>query len=408
MDWSGIMNDIYRFWGEIAQWLEQALHRFNTLWASFFCRACEILVGMGVPEQQCALVVYGILYLLATLLVLLLVWRLLRRKRRGAAKVPADVGEKAAGESAAAEPLSVVERMRRGLAKTHTALVGRIDGLFGGSAVDDAFLEELEEILITADFGVKTTTALVDAFKQRVAVERAQGVEQLRAILKQELLELMRLPVAELDVERQHPMVMMVIGVNGVGKTTTIGKLAQQYSKQGKKVVLGAADTFRAAAADQLSIWAERSGCDIIRHEEGSDPAAVAFDSAKAAVARDADILILDTAGRLHTKVNLMEEMKKIHRVLGREIDAAPHETLLVLDATTGQNALAQARQFCQAVKITGVIITKLDGTAKGGMAVAIATELGLPIRYIGVGEGVDDLRVFDPDLFVDALFENR
>jgi len=196
--------------------------------------------------------------------------------------------------------------------------------------------------------------------------------------------------------------------VNGVGKTTTIGKLAQQYTQQGKKVILGAADTFRAAAADQLAVWGERTGVTVIRHEEGSDPAAVAFDSVKAAVARNADILILDTAGRLHTKVNLMEEMKKIHRVMGREIPQAPHETLLVLDATTGQNALVQARLFKEAIGITGIAITKLDGTAKGGMAVAIGAELGLPVRFVGIGEGIDDLRPFDPQMFVDALFENH
>jgi fused signal recognition particle receptor len=200
----------------------------------------------------------------------------------------------------------------------------------------------------------------------------------------------------------------LVIGVNGVGKTTTIGKLAQQFSLQGKKVILGAADTFRAAAAEQLQVWGERTGVTVIRHDEGADPAAVAFDAAKATVARKADILILDTAGRLHTKVNLMEEMKKIYRVLGREIPDAPHETLLVLDATTGQNALVQARLFQEAVGVTGVVITKLDGTAKGGMAVAIGAELGLPVRYVGVGEGVDDLRPFDPEIFVAALFENH
>ena len=197
----------------------------------------------------------------------------------------------------------------------------------------------------------------------------------------------------------------MVVGVNGVGKTTTIGKLARQFTAQGKRVVLGAGDTFRAAAAEQLAIWGERAGVEVIRHGEGADPAAVAFDAAKATLARKADVLILDTAGRLHTKVNLMEEMKKIRRVLGREIPGAPHETLLVLDATTGQNALIQARLFKEAVEVSGIALTKLDGTAKGGMVVAIGAELGLPVRYVGIGEGVDDLRPFDPDLFVDALF---
>ncbi|OEU71176.1 MAG: signal recognition particle-docking protein FtsY [Desulfuromonadales bacterium C00003068] len=305
--------------------------------------------------------------------------------------------------------LSLFERMKAGLSKTQSALLGRVDALFSSSsAVDADFLEELEEILITADFGMKTTQLLLIAFKQRVADEKTEGAAQLRIILKEEVLRLMTLNVAPLDIERDGPFVLLVIGVNGVGKTTTIGKLAQQYTQQGKKVILGAADTFRAAAADQLSVWGERAGVTVIRHEEGSDPAAVAFDSVKAAVARNADILILDTAGRLHNKVNLMEEMKKIHRVMGREIPQAPHETLLVLDATTGQNALVQARLFKEAVGITGIAITKLDGTAKGGMAVAIGAELNLPVRFIGIGEGIDDLRPFDPEMFVDALFENH
>jgi fused signal recognition particle receptor len=199
-----------------------------------------------------------------------------------------------------------------------------------------------------------------------------------------------------------------VVGVNGVGKTTTIGKIAHQFVQQGKKVVLGAGDTFRAAAVEQLTIWGERTGAPVIRHGEGADPAAVAFDAVKAAMARGADVLLLDTAGRLHTKVNLMEELKKVRRVLDRELPGAPHETLLVLDASTGQNALNQARLFREAVQVSGLALTKLDGTAKGGMVVAIGTELGLPVRYVGIGEGVEDLRPFDPDLFVDALFAGK
>ncbi|WP_432823441.1 signal recognition particle-docking protein FtsY, partial [Trichloromonas sp.] len=229
-----------------------------------------------------------------------------------------------------------------------------------------------------------------------------------RSALQDEIRQRLKLETAPLDLERCKPFVIMVVGVNGVGKTTTIGKLARQFVNEGKKVVLGAGDTFRAAAAEQLAIWGERSGVDVIRHDEGSDPAAVAFDAAKAAVSRKADVLLLDTAGRLHTKVNLMEEMKKIHRVLAREIPDAPHETLLVLDATTGQNALTQARLFKEAVKVSGIALTKLDGTAKGGMVVAIGAELGLPVRYVGIGEGVEDLRPFDPDMFVDALFQRN
>jgi fused signal recognition particle receptor len=279
--------------------------------------------------------------------------------------------------------------------------------LRGRGKIDADLLESLEEILITADFGMQTTQDLIQALEQRVARE-GLSVADLRSALQDEIRQRLKLEAAPLDLERAKPFVIMVVGVNGAGKTTTIGKLARQFSSQGMKVVLGAGDTFRAAAAEQLAIWGERSGVDVIRHKEGADPAAVAFDAAKAAVARKADVLILDTAGRLHTKVNLMEEMKKIHRVLGREIPDAPHETLLVLDATTGQNALTQARLFKEAVKISGIALTKLDGTAKGGMVVAIGAELGLPVRYVGIGEGVEDLRPFDPDLFVDALFQRR
>ncbi|OHB31498.1 MAG: signal recognition particle-docking protein FtsY [Desulfuromonadaceae bacterium GWC2_58_13] len=303
-------------------------------------------------------------------------------------------------------PLSLFERMRAGLSKTQNALVGRIDALLRGSKKIDAdLLESLEEILITADFGMQTTQELIQSLQQRVARDDISA-DALRHALQEEIRQRLKLEAAPLDLERAKPFVILVVGVNGVGKTTTIGKMARQFVSQGKKVVLGAGDTFRAAAAEQLAIWGERSGVDVIRHAEGADPAAVAFDAARAAVARKADILILDTAGRLHTKANLMEEMKKIHRVLAREIPDAPHETLLVLDATTGQNALTQARLFKEKVKVSGLALTKLDGTAKGGMVVAIGAELGLPVRYVGIGEGVEDLRPFDPDLFVDALFQ--
>jgi fused signal recognition particle receptor len=298
--------------------------------------------------------------------------------------------------------------MRVGLAKTQTALVGRIDALLGGrQRVDAELLEELEEILITADFGMKTTQDLVGSLEKRCAGGNAAPAA-LRDFLKEEIRQRLRLEAAPLDLAAGAPFVIMVVGVNGVGKTTTIGKLARQFAAQGKKVVLGAGDTFRAAAAEQLAIWGERAGVDVVRHAEGADPAAVAFDAAKAAVARGADMLILDTAGRLHTKVNLMEELKKIRRVLSREIPGAPHETLLVLDATTGQNALVQARLFRDAVAVSGIALTKLDGTAKGGVVVAIGAELGLPVRFVGIGEGVDDLRPFDADLFVDALFQQN
>jgi fused signal recognition particle receptor len=298
--------------------------------------------------------------------------------------------------------------MRIGLAKTQSALVGRIDALLGGrQRVDADLLEELEEILITADFGMKTTQDLVQSLEKRCAGGNAVAGD-LRNLLKEEIRLRLRLEAAPLDFSISTPFVIMVVGVNGVGKTTTIGKLARQYAGQGKKVVLGAGDTFRAAAAEQLAIWGERAGVAVVRHAEGADPAAVAFDAAKAAVARNADVLILDTAGRLHTKINLMEELKKVRRVLAREIPGAPHETLLVLDATTGQNALVQARLFREVVEVSGIALTKLDGTAKGGVVVAIGAELGLPVRFVGIGEGVDDLRPFDPDLFVEALFQKN
>jgi fused signal recognition particle receptor len=305
-------------------------------------------------------------------------------------------------------PVSLLERMRAGLARTQAALVGRVDDLLRGrQRIDAELLEELEEILVTADFGVKTTRGLMQSLEKRLtAADGDPGM--LRQGLKEEIRGRLRLEASPLDVTAASPFVIMVVGVNGVGKTTTIGKLARQYVSQGRRVILGAGDTFRAAAAEQLAIWGERAGVEVIRHTEGADPAAVAFDAAKAALARKADVLILDTAGRLHTKLNLMEELKKVRRVLEREIPGAPHETLLVLDATTGQNALTQARLFGEAVAVSGLVLTKLDGTAKGGVIVAIGAELGLPVRFVGIGEGVEDLRPFDPDLFVEALFQEN
>ncbi len=312
-------------------------------------------------------------------------------------------------EVVAEEPASLYQRMRQGLAKTRSSLIGRMDDLLGSHArLGDEFLEEMEEILITADFGMQTTQDLVKALTGRLKEIDPGEPGQLHAVLGEEIRARLKTSPAEWPAPEHGPLVIMVVGVNGVGKTTTIGKLAKQFTDQGKKVVLGAGDTFRAAAAEQLEAWGERSGAEVVRHAEGSDPAAVAFDSAKAAVARHADVLILDTAGRLHTKVNLMEELKKVRRVVDREIPGAPHETLLVLDATTGQNALIQARTFQSAVDVSCVALTKLDGTAKGGIVVAISSQLDLPIRLIGVGEGVADLRPFDADEFVAALFANN
>ncbi|MBL0224495.1 MAG: signal recognition particle-docking protein FtsY [Geobacteraceae bacterium] len=317
------------------------------------------------------------------------------------AAVVADVQEKPKGEP------GFFERLKQGLKKTTDGLVGRIDTLVLGKKVIDAeTLEELEEILITSDIGVKTTVELIRTLEQRLGRNELKDGAALRAALKEEILARLVAHHQVLDMTGSRPFVLLVIGVNGVGKTTTIGKLASRYSADGRKVLLAAADTFRAAAAEQLESWGSRSGVDVIRHKEGADPSAVVFDACKAAVARQVDILIVDTAGRLHTKVNLMEEMKKIRRVIDREIPGAPHETLLVVDAATGQNAISQARLFKDAAGVTGIALTKLDGTAKGGIVVAVSHEFALPVRYIGVGESIDDLRDFNPQEFTDALFQ--
>jgi fused signal recognition particle receptor len=315
--------------------------------------------------------------------------------------VPADVREKLKGEP------GFFERLKLGLKKTKDGLVGRIDSLvLGKKEIDAETLEELEEILITSDIGVKTTVELIRTLEQRLGRNELKDGEALRSALKEEILARLETHHRTLDMSGAQPFVLLVIGVNGVGKTTTIGKLASRFSSEGKKVLLAAADTFRAAAAEQLESWGDRSGVAVIRHKEGADPSAVVFDACKAAVARQVDILIVDTAGRLHTKVNLMEEMKKIRRVIDREIPGAPHETLLVVDAATGQNAISQARLFKDAAGVTGIALTKLDGTAKGGIVVAVSHEFALPVRYIGVGESIDDLRDFNPQEFTDALFQ--
>lgn len=302
-------------------------------------------------------------------------------------------------------------KIKNGLAKTRTAVLGRMDALlFGRSKIDAELLEEIEEILIGADVGVKMTAEIMEALEAR----RRAGALPDAAAVKQVIRETIRTRLLQVEENLKitppggGPYVILVVGVNGVGKTTTIGKIAYRYLQAGRKVTLGAGDTFRAAAAEQLVIWGERAGVDVIRHAEGADPAAVAFDAARAAVARKQDLLIFDTAGRLHTKVHLMEELKKIRRILEREIDGAPHETLLVLDAATGQNALNQARIFRDLVAVDGVVLTKLDGTARGGIVIAISSELGLPVRYIGVGEGLDDLRPFVADEFVEAIFASE
>jgi len=299
------------------------------------------------------------------------------------------------------------ERLKQGLSKTHSNLVGRIDSLvLGRKQIDAETLEQLEEILIAADIGVATAVELIRMLEQRMKRNELKDGETLKKALKEEILARLLKQAAPLDTSAASPYVILVIGVNGVGKTTTIGKLASRFILEGKKVILAAGDTFRAAAAEQLEIWGKRAGADVIRHKEGADPSAVVFDACKAAIARKCDILIVDTAGRLHTKVNLMEEMKKIRRILGREIPGAPHETLLILDAATGQNAISQAKLFKESALVSGIALTKLDGTAKGGIVVAVSNEFKIPVRFIGVGESVDDLREFDPGQFVEALFQ--
>ncbi|WP_297570650.1 signal recognition particle-docking protein FtsY [uncultured Anaerovibrio sp.] len=295
------------------------------------------------------------------------------------------------------------DKLKKGLTKTRASITEKIEKLVIGYAdIDDDLLDELEEILIMADVGVNTTDRLMEAVRKGIKKKEINSPDDLKPFLQKNISELLTKESSDINMAKSGPTVFLVIGVNGVGKTTTIGKLSAYYKSQGKSVMLAAADTFRAAAIDQLEIWGERTGAKVIRHEENSDPAAVAYDAVKAAVARNVDVLLIDTAGRLQTKSNLMEELKKINRV----IQEAPHETLLVLDATTGQNAISQAKLFTEAAPISGIVLTKLDGTAKGGVVIGIKAELSMPVKWIGVGEGVDDLRPFIADDFAKALFE--
>nr|WP_321365571.1 signal recognition particle-docking protein FtsY [uncultured Desulfuromusa sp.] len=422
MEWFNLLN-----WDNAMQWL-------NT----FIAGLLPLLESAGVPEEYRSLAAFGIIYLGVTAVVLLFVLVLLKIFRcrskspredatveedsSAVVETPVDIVESEDVTEAESQPeverervaepvseptLGIFERFKAGLSKTQSSLVGRVDSLLRGrTAIDADLIEELEEILITADLGMQTTQQLIESLETSRTKGELASPDQVRQLLMDELAKILSFDSKPLDVSSASPFVIMVVGVNGVGKTTTVGKLAHQFVQEGKKVVLGAGDTFRAAAAEQLQIWGERADVEVVSHAEGADPSAVAFDAAKAAVARKADILLLDTAGRLHTKVNLMEELKKIRRVLDREIPGAPHEVLLVLDATTGQNALTQAKLFNEAVDLDGIALTKLDGTAKGGIVVAIAAELQVPVRFVGIGEQLDDLRPFDAEMFVSVLFD--
>lgn len=305
-----------------------------------------------------------------------------------------------------AEKKGFFKRLVEGLTKTRDSIVTGMDSIFKNfSSIDDDFYEEIEEILVMGDLGINATTAIIEDLKQKVKEQKIKEPAQCKQLLIDSIKAQMDVGETAYEFENRKSVVL-VIGVNGVGKTTSIGKLAGMLNDQGKKVVLAAADTFRAAAGEQLSEWAKRAGVDMIGGQEGSDPASVVYDAIAAAKARHADVLLCDTAGRLHNKKNLMAELGKINRIIDREYPEAYRETLVVLDGTTGQNALAQARQFAEVADITGIILTKLDGTAKGGIAVAIHSELGIPVKYIGVGERIDDLQKFNADDFVNALFD--
>ncbi|MCI8730543.1 MAG: signal recognition particle-docking protein FtsY [Lachnospiraceae bacterium] len=305
----------------------------------------------------------------------------------------------------AEEKQGFFKRLVNGLAKTRENIVSGIDSIFSGfSSIDDDFYEEIEEILIMGDIGINATTSIIQKLKDQVAEKHIKDPSECKQLLIDSVTEQMQVEDTQYEFENRKS-VILVVGVNGVGKTTSVGKLAGKLKDQGKKVVLAAADTFRAAAGEQLTQWANRAGVEIIGGQDGADPASVVYDAVAAAKARNADVLLCDTAGRLHNKKNLMEELRKIYRILEREYPEAYLETLVVLDGTTGQNALIQARQFSEAANLTGIILTKLDGTAKGGIAVAIQSELNIPVKYIGVGESIDDLQKFDAQAFVNALF---
>lgn len=301
-------------------------------------------------------------------------------------------------------PVGLAQRLRERMSRTRDALASRFDALFGGDAVDASMLEDLEDTLLVADVGVPTTERVVDAIRRRITAGDTDP-QVLRAALRDEVRSVLRQVHAPFEVDAgQQPFVILVVGVNGSGKTTTIGKLAARFSREGRKVLVAAGDTYRAAAAEQLAVWAQRAGAELVRHDEGADPGAVVFDALDAAIARQVDVVLIDTAGRLQTQRPLMEQLGKVRRVIDKKVPGAPHATLLVVDGTMGQNALSQAQRFHDATPLTSVVVTKLDGTAKGGMVLALAAELRLPVAFVGIGEQVDDLRPFEVDAFVDAL----
>lgn len=324
---------------------------------------------------------------------------------------PKAVQSEAEVQQEAAREEQKQEELNAGLERTKTGLFSKLArAVAGRSTVDMDVLDDLEEVLITSDVGVETTVKIIERIEKRVARDKYMNTSELNAVLREEIVELMDEAHSTegnfgLDAKEGEPYVVMVVGVNGAGKTTTIGKLAAQLKKAGKRVWIGAADTFRAAAIDQLQVWADRAGATMIRQEMGSDPASVAFDTLQSAKANGADVVLIDTAGRLHNKIGLMNELTKIRNVMGKVIPDAPHEVMLVLDGSTGQNAFEQAKQFTQATQVTSLAITKLDGTAKGGVVIGISDQFHIPVRYIGIGEGVDQLRIFDRREFINALF---
>jgi fused signal recognition particle receptor len=323
----------------------------------------------------------------------------------GGAKSP-QPAQPGAAPAGGAKP-TLLDRLKQGIQKTRTGLVEAIeDTIHGRKEIDADLLEELEYRLVSADIGIRTTTEILERIRQRVDRHLVNDAHELKTLIKDHLLEVLQATERPWHLPAEPPAVVMIVGVNGVGKTTTIGKLATHYGNQGKRVLLCAADTFRAAAIEQLEVWGERTHTEVIRQQQGSDPSAVMFDALQAAQARKTDYIIVDTAGRLHTKANLMGELEKMRRTADRVIPGAPHEVLLVMDATTGQNGLEQARRFTESSGVSGIILTKLDGTAKGGVVVAIARELNLPIRFIGVGEQAADLLPFEPERFIETLFE--